>query len=181
MKFDQAGNPVLDQFSEEGFVDLTFRIVDLVEKDERYHFRLAASYKDRVVGMGVQLRQDIKSGFDAQVSLIKEHVYREGARFTRTGDESDRLMQAIADLYKSTFRPQRMIEDETFTVIALHQGDLDLKTQPVKLKLFGRDSAPFDENAYYESFFNVDLSACFVYWNEKDTSYRESLLQALGR
>ena len=50
-----------------------------------------------------------------------------------------------------------MIDEERFTAIALHQGAIDLASEPVKLKIFGRDDEPIDEDAYYESFFNVDL------------------------
>ena len=52
--------------------------------------------------------------------------------------------------------------------------------EPVKLKLFGKDGDPFDESAYYESFFNIDLQNGFAYWNEKDPDYRKALLQALS-
>jgi len=55
-----------------------------------------------------------------------------------------------------------------------------LENQLVKLKLFGRDGDAFDEDAYYESVFNVDLRRGYVYWNEKDQDYREPLLRALA-
>jgi hypothetical protein len=180
LQLDNDGNPLLDRFSEEGFVDLTFRLTRLWDEGGHYRFHLAASYNDRVVGMDVILVKGIKSGFDANMDLVKDHVYRMGVRFLRSGEESDRLISAISELYGSALRPKRMVDNETFTAIALHQGDLDLDIEPIKLKLFGKDAEPFDEDAYYESFFNVDLANGFVYWNEKDPDYREPLLRALG-
>ncbi len=67
---------------------------------------------------------------------------------------------------------KRWLPEESFTAIALHQGDLDFENECVKLKLFGKDSEPLDEAAYYESFFNIDLANRIVFWNEKDPDYR---------
>lgn len=172
--------PILDQLSEEGFVDLTFQILDLVEDDSRYHFHLAASFEDEVVGFGVKLRKGIRSGFDAEMNLVKGHVYSEGVCFYTAGEQSDRLLRALAKLYGSDPEGQRMVEKEPFTAIALHQGDIDVATEPVKIKIFGRDGDPFDEDVYYESFFNVDLPSRLVFWNEKDQEYREPLLRGLS-
>lgn len=172
--------PILDQFSEEGFVDLTFEILDLVEDETHYRFNIAASFEDQVVGMGVVVQKGIKSGFDADMHLIQDHVYREGVRFFRAGERSDRLIAAIGKLYESDEIATRMIDEERFTAIALHQGAIDLASEPVKLKIFGRDDEPIDEDAYYESFFNVDLPNRLIFWNEKDQDYRVPLLRGIS-
>ncbi len=177
---DFQGNPILDQHSDEGFVDLTFRISDLSDDGEHYRFRLTASHKKFPVGMDVVLVKGIQGGFDANMNLVKEHVYRLGVRFLRSGEESDRLMSAISELYGVASSLKRMVNEESFTAIALHQGRLDMESEPIKLKIFGKDDEPVDEDAYYESFFNVDLSNGFVFWNEKDSDYREPLLRALS-
>jgi hypothetical protein len=180
VRTDSDGNPVLDQFSEEGFVDLVFRIHDLAADDGHYRFHVSASHQGEEVGMDVIVVKGIKGGFDPGMNLVKAHVYRKGVRFLRSGQESDRLVATLAALYGSRSRVEQMVAEEAFTAIALHQGDLDMDKDPVKLKLFGRDSEPFDESAYYESFFNLDLANGKVYWNEKDPDYRESLLRALA-
>lgn len=180
LKLGSDGNPVIDQHSEEGFTDLTFRITELREDNSHYWFHIAASHDDQKVGVDVVLRKGMKSGFDAQMYLIKDHVYRLGVRFVRSGAESDRLVAAVGHLYGADPIPQRMVAEETFTAIALHQGDLDFANECVRLKLFGKDGEPLDEDAYYESFFHVDLQNRLVYWNEKDSDYREPLLRALA-
>jgi hypothetical protein len=73
-----------------------------------------------------------------------------------------------------------MVDEETFTAIASYQGTLSWDSGPVHLKTFGKDGEPLDEDAYYESFFNVDLSNGVVCWNEKDPDYRQPLLRALS-
>jgi hypothetical protein len=173
------GYPILDQLSEEGFVDLTFQILDLMEDEEYYRFNLAASFDNEEVGMGVVVRKGMKAGFDANMDLDRRHVYRKGVRFFRAGERSDRMIAAINRLYGSNDASSRMIGEEQFTSIALHQGEIDMASQPVKLKIFGRDDEPFDEDAYYESFFNIDLPQGLVFWNEKDQDYRIPLLRGM--
>ncbi|MFT5031071.1 MAG: hypothetical protein ACI9VS_003533 [Candidatus Binatia bacterium] len=173
-------HPVLDQFSEEGFVDLTFEMVDLVADEDYYRFHLAASFDDQVVGMGVVVQKGIKAGFDSNMDLNKEHVYHRGVRFFRAGEQSDRLVCAITRLYGADLPAARMVDEEAFTAIALHQDAIDLTSERVKLKIFGNDGEPFNEEAYYESFFNIDLSHRLVFWNEKDQDYRAPLLRGLS-
>ena len=177
---DSEGNPILDQFSEEGFVDLTFRLTNLVREDAEFRFHITASYKDSTVGLDVVVVRNIQGGFDAEMELVSEHVYRPGVRFRRSGPESDRLISAISELYGAPEPPQKMVAEETFTAIALHQGPLNLEQESVKLKIFGKDGDPFDEDSYYESFFHVDIPNGFIFWNEKDPDYRQPLLKALS-
>jgi hypothetical protein len=181
MKFQLGSNgyPILDQFSEEGFVDLVFKITDIVENENDYRFLLAASYDNQTVGMGVEVRKGIKSGLDSEMNLIRENVCRKGVRFFSAGKQSDRLIQAIAKLYGIDHGNPKMVDCESFTAIALHQGEIDLCSQPIKIKIFGRDGDPFVEEDYYESFFNVDIPNRAVLWNEKDQDYRNGLLRGL--
>lgn len=181
MKTDTYGNPVLDQFSEEGFVDCVFRIVERSESVKSYRLRLQATYSGEVVGMDVEVAKNIQSGFDAEMNLKKENVYRQGVVFIRTGPESDRLINALAKLYGVQDTKRQMRLEETFTAIALHQEPLQMEQQLVKIKIFGRDGEPFDEQAYYESFLNLDLKEGIVFWNEKDPDYRKPLIQGLSQ
>ena len=156
-----------------------YPILDLVEDERCYRFNLAASFDDDVVGMGIVIQKGMKAGFDANMDLNQEHVYPGGAKFFRAGERSDRLVSAIRKLYGSDDRITRMVDEESFTLIARHQGEIDLASEPVKFKIFGRDREPFDENAYYESYFNIDLTRRVVFGNEKDPDYREPLLRGI--
>ncbi|HAS6505975.1 TPA: hypothetical protein GRR52_24720 [Vibrio parahaemolyticus] len=73
-----------------------------------------------------------------------------------------------------------MSAEETFTGIALHQGEIDMTSEPVKIKLFGKDQDEDLEENYFESFFNLDLKNGFVFWNEKDQEYRLPLIRGLS-
>jgi hypothetical protein len=181
MKTDNQGNPILTQYSEEGFVDCVFRIVDLVETATTYRFRMIASHEGEPVGMEVAVVKGIRAGMDAEMALIKDHVYWKGVIFTRTGPESDRLIRALSAMYGKGTRLSQMVQSESFTAIALHQGPIDMTNEPIKLKLFGRDGPTDREDDYYESFFNLDLKNRSVFWNEKDQDYRAPLLRALSK
>lgn len=172
--------PILDQFSEEGFVDCVFKITNLNSTDDRYIFRMDASYNDERAGICVRLAKGIKPIFDAKMNVIKDNYYRNGVSFLRSGPESDRLISAVARLYGMDGTGLAFVPEETFTAVALHQAEIDLERESVKLKLFGRDTESDPAANYYESFFNVDLPNGLVYWNEKDPEYREPLLRALG-
>lgn len=181
MKTDKDGYPLLTQLSEAGFVDCSFRIVDLVETETDYRFRLVGSHEGERVGMAVSVVKGIKAGMDADVKLISDHVYRRGVVFTRTGPESDRLIRALAKSYGMRSDALQMVSSESFTAIALHQGDIRMESEPVKLKLFGRDESDNPDHDYYESFFNLDLKNGYVFWNEKDQDYRQPLLRGLSK
>lgn len=181
MKTDNQGNPLLTQYSEEGFVDCVFRITDLVETASTYRFRLNASHEGDAVGMDISVVKGIQAGLDAEMDLIEDHVYEEGVVFSSIGPESDRLIAALSAEYGQDKNHVQMVRSESFTAIALHQGAIDMTTEPVKLKLFGRDRPSDQEDDYYESFFNLDLKNMFVFWNEKDQEYRAPLLRALSQ
>lgn len=179
LKTDQQGNPILDQFSEEGFVDCALRISNLAETESAYQFHLAASHRGDVVGFDVSVVKGIQGGFDSSMKLNAAHVYRAGIRFYRSGPESDRLISALASLYGLGNKQLTMRAETRFTGIALHQGAIDIEHQAVKIKLFGHDQKEDDED-YNESFFNLDLRNGFVFWNEKDQEYRQPLIRAIS-
>ena len=181
MKIDNQGNPELGQYNQEGFVNCVFRITDLTETTTHYRFRILGSYKGEPVGMGVTVVKGIQSSLDASAKLIEEHVYRQGIVFSRTGPESDRLIRALATMYGQPMNGVGMVPSESFTAIALHQGAIDMTQEPIKMKLFGRESPTDPEDDYNESFFNLDLKHGFVSWNEKDQDYRQPLLRALSK
>lgn len=181
MQLDAKGLPILDQFSEEGFVDLVFRITNFKDDGPRYSFHLTASHNGNVVGFKVEMLKGIQGGFqadeDAELQLVHEHVYHEGVVFSRSGVESDALISVIGALYELTSSRLRMVDSQTFTAIALHEGELDFGTEIINIKLFANDKEECSEEDYFEYFFNVDFANGLAYWNEKDQDYREPLLK----
>lgn len=181
IQMDGLGRPWLDQFSEHGFVDCTFRIEDISSDAEHHRLRLTASHNGVTVGFSAVIRRGIRGGFDEEMKLIQEHVYGSAVEFLRSGPESDELVRGLATLYGQPVPKIRMVDAISFTGIALHQDDVDMETQPIKIKLFGHDSdEEVERGEYFESYFNLDLSSGFVFWNEKDLDYRVPLLRGLS-
>lgn len=180
MILDDQGLPVLDQFSDDGFVDCIFKVDGLKTDQDFYYFNLLASHNAERVGFAVKLHKGVDPGFDGDMNLIKENVYYHGVIFRSLGKISDDLITALAKLYELDLGVLQMVSEETFTTIALQRAEIDFDHHAVRLKLFDRDSDPFVEGDYYESFFNVDLPNGFASWNEKDPDYRVPLIRALG-
>lgn len=181
LRVDPEGNPILDQFSEEGFIDCVFKIKALEKTNNSYKFHMTASYDEEVLGVDVEVIQGIVGGFDPDMNLIKSNVYQNGVIFRRSGEESDRLICVLSDLYGIPSPEITMVEEERFTGIGLYNGYVDMEENPIKIKLFGRDGEPFIEEEYNESFFNLDLKNGFVFWNEKDQEYRQPLINGLSK
>lgn len=181
LELDDRGNPILDQLSEEGFVDFTFRIVPVSSNATAHRLRLVASHEGRVVGLDAIVRRGMRGGLDADMNVIQTHVYRAAVRFVRTGEESDALLGILAELYGLPPRRRRMVDVLPMTGILLHEDEVDLEYEAVRIKLFGCDSdEQIEREQYFESFFNLDLDAGFVFWNEKDPDYRRPLVQGLS-
>lgn len=178
VKLASDGTPIFDQFSADGFVDCTFRITSRTSNEQEHRLHLSASHHGTRVGFDVVVIKGIRGAFDKDMQQISGHIYQDGVRFLRSGPESDCLMTELAKLYGLPPRFRKMVDSFDFTALALHQDDIDMESQPIKLKLFGNDEdSPED---YFESFFHLALSDGFVFWNEKDLDYREALLRGLS-
>lgn len=178
---DDNGAPILDQFSADGFVDCVFRITEVVTSAKSYSLHLVASHRGTSIGFRAIVRRGIRGGIGADMKVIRDHVYRPAVEFVRTGPESDALLAALRELYGMHGSAARMAEITPFTGIALHQEDVDMENQPIKIKLFGRDSdQEIARGEYFESFFNLDLRAGLAFWNEKDLDYRAPLIQGIS-
>ena len=179
IKIAADGTPILDQFSEEGFIDCCLKIVERVDDDLHYNLVLRATQAGVGVGIGVSVQKGIRRGFDDEVNLIQDHVYRDAVVFRSLGKESDRLLTELAHLYGLGQIGRRMVTSFSFTGIALHQKDIDMDRESIKIKIFGYDADEDLEDNYFETFFNLDLVNGFVFWNEKNPDYRESIIRGL--
>jgi hypothetical protein len=180
LKINERGLPLLEQFSEDGFVDCVFQIQKFQSEPDRFCFHIAASFNGEDVGVDIQLIKGIKAFFNENMESNPDYIYSDGVKFLRSGTDSDKLLAAIAFLYKLEIPVDQMMEINSFTMISLHQEEFDIELERVNLKLFGNDSESDNANTYYECYFNVDLANGLVFWNEKDLGYREPLIRSLS-
>lgn len=99
ISLDQNGNPILNQFSEEGFVDCVFKIFLVEETESHYLLNLKASFNSQVVGFKAKLFKGIENGFDAEMNAHKDRFYTKGIIFYSSGEESNLLITALSCLY----------------------------------------------------------------------------------
>ena len=182
---DEAGVPLLNQLSEEGFIDCVFKMENIKQVDDFIHFEMRAIFEEDIVGFKAQVYRGIDAGLTVDsdgTTVIREGgVYRPAVKFLTLGTQSDNFLSAYLSLCEGTSdKPLVFVEEFPFTGIALHQDSIDILTEPVRIKLFGNDFEEHDPRLYFESFFNIDMPNGYVHWDEKDTDYRLPLLTSLS-
>lgn len=111
IKADKWGNPILNQFSQDSFVDCVLKINKLKVTPKFYEFHLSASSDNEILGMDVKVMKEIQGAFDQNMNLIKNHVYQKGVVFNRSGVESDRLIKALQKLYGLKGNVKKMVSE----------------------------------------------------------------------
>jgi hypothetical protein len=167
--------PEITAESEEGFVDLVFRVQDHKPlADGSQSLRAAGLHRGRKVGFEVVLGptwRKGKLGKDVPIETSRGTV-----SYRRVGPESDAFLQVLNDLYGAKLSPKAMAADTPFTGISLEGDPGDLASGPVKIKLFYEKGG---EDRYAELYTNIDLAARKLEVREKDEGYRRQVIQAL--
>ncbi|HZL90687.1 MAG TPA: hypothetical protein VFB96_20125 [Pirellulaceae bacterium] len=161
--------PDLLSIKEEGFADLTFRITDAKQRrDGSWRVVGKAHHRDRVVSLAVVLE-----------GAWRESKTRSFGRviYESVGPESDALVSAMSEIYEAEIKPVAMTGEVAFVGATLEGKPSELRSQPVKMKLFFESEK---EDRYAEVYTNIDLPKAVLEIREKDPGYRAPLLRALG-
>jgi hypothetical protein len=165
--------PEITSESEEAFHDLVFAVVSA---DNPFRggatLRAAGAHEGKIVSFEVRLGASWKEGRMGDLETYLGTVV-----LSSVGGEPHDLARALDKLYETELAPVGMKERTEFTAISLEGNPRKLKRGPVKLKLFVETD---DEERYAEVFLNIDLAKSRLQLNEKDPSYREALVLALG-
>jgi hypothetical protein len=165
--------PEITAETEEGFVDLVFRVQKHESlADGSQSIRAAGLHKGREVGFEVVLGPTWK-----QRQLGKDIRVETGViSYRRLGPESDAFLQVLDELYGAKLSPKLMAADTPFTGMSLQGNPGMLADGPVKMKLFYEKGG---EERYAELYTNIDLAARRLEVREKDEGYRRQVVQAL--
>jgi len=166
---DDKGLPILDQFSNEDFVDLCFRIRDMKKTENALSFHMEASWHGEAVGVDVHFPEGIQGNLDGDRPLR-----RSGVVFSRSGAGSDRLVAAIAELYRMEIPVKRMVERESYELIEMDTGH-SAPEHESSMQLLG--NAGGSDQDGYEIFLVTDTQNGLVFWKEKSHESREPLLR----
>jgi hypothetical protein len=167
--------PEITSETEEGFVDLVFAITQSeVNSDGTASFLAQGLHRGETVGLKVLLRPPWKEGALGEgITTFQGRV-----NYESTGEESDRLVQILGELYQSPVRPRSMRKDVIlFTGITLEGDPRALTSRPVKIKLFVESE---DENRYMELYTNIDVQGRRLEIREKDPDYRDAVMLTVG-
>jgi hypothetical protein len=85
VRLAEDGNSILDQFSEEGFVDCTFRVVKQVSGESNYRLHVSASHQGATVGFDVVVLKGIRGGLTDELDLIPDQSITTESPFSARG------------------------------------------------------------------------------------------------
>jgi hypothetical protein len=104
---------------------------------------------------------------------------RRGISYRSIGEESNRFLRALAELYKAHARMPAM-KASTFADAVVLSGNLStMQSQRVDIKVFFYADGP--ESKYAELYTNVDPVRGVLEIHEKDPDYRENVIKALAK
>jgi len=172
----QVALPEIASHSDTSWHDLSFRIQQLGNlPNSAQLLRVAGTYRGAPVALGVLLGPAWKEGrLGADVPLV---IYSGTVEFRSLGEQSDRLLAALDELYGTKQRAKKMGAQTEFAAISLGGDPVHLRAAPVKLKLFFESD---DESRYAELYLNIDMGTGTVELAEKDPDYRLAIVRALG-
>ncbi len=155
--FDENGLPLITQISEDGFVNLLFKVTkDEKLKDGFRKITCGGNYNQQVVGFSVVVKPNMKQGLNLKTgTLVKKEVHRKGVELISLGTESDNLLSAISREY-GMGSSRRMVDSFSFTTIALQGNPCKMDKESVRMELFGNDQEGI-EDKYFESLLNLYL------------------------
>lgn len=162
----------------EGFSDIFLTITSSSKTDTTNIYVGQGLYKNKIVGLKFEVNSKLPFGIttDGEINS-KGGFVRNGVKFISTGQESDELINALADLYNEPIKKPFSKNRISATVFSLNKKDADFsKKDYYKFKLFFNDEG--DENNYAEMFFNVNTEEQIIELHEKDHNYRKPLLKA---
>jgi hypothetical protein len=155
--------------TEEGFADITFRITDARQRrDGSWRVVAKARHRDRVVALAVVLEGDWHASRTRSFGRVT---------YESLGPESDALVSVMSEVYQAEVKPATMSREVAFVGATLEGDPAELRSQPVKIKLFFESEK---EERYAELYTNIDLPNKALVILEKDPEYRGPLLRALG-
>ncbi|PVD50583.1 hypothetical protein DC498_19345 [Terrimonas sp.] len=162
----------------EGFSDIFLTITASSKTDITNIYVGQGLYKNKPVGLKFEINSKLPFGITSDGEInSKSGFVKNGVKFISLGQESDKLINALFDLYNEPTKKTFSRNIISATVFSLNQQDTDFdKNGYYKFKLFFNDDC--DENTYAEMFFNINTAEKIIELHEKDHDYRKPLLKA---
>lgn len=160
---------------EEGFIDVVLKIVTEINEPNVVHYTVKGLYKNKIVALQLDVRQHIEAGLQDNAPNGKGFLAN-GVTFRSLGQESDRFIKAMAELYGQP-EPRAFRKQPVSTMVfSLNEATADLNQKDIyRLKLFFEE-----EDRYAELYLHIDTERSEIWLNEKDMEYRTAVIQSLS-
>ncbi|MET0595369.1 MAG: hypothetical protein ABW133_21910 [Polyangiaceae bacterium] len=167
-----AGAPEITSDPDAGIPKLIFAVTNYETKDAGVRsVTLAGKHQGQPVGLQMLIGPTGTSSRFKTVAMQRAQV-----TLRRTGDEGDRFLNALADLYGMKGAAARKLKPETIFTSFSVAGDSDkLAAGPVKLKLVVQGAS---ESDLAELLVDLDVNAHLAHLDASE-SHREALIRAL--
>jgi len=172
---DINARPIADT----GYVDIFLKTILTTITDSSYIYIAKGLHHKKFVGLRVEIKNNIGAGIIDDAMNATSGFMENGVRISSIGEESDRLVQALADLYG--LRTDRHFSNTPIgmAVFSLNDTIADLATTNYyRFKLFLEENS---EDLYGEIFMNINTASNEVEFFEKDAEFRAPVIQALTK
>ena len=162
---------------EEGFLDIDLPIASVEPlASGEVRFIAKGEVQGQVIGFSVLLHSQWAHQLleDSNVTL-----YWGTGAYERTGPESDRFVQLLAERYQIALPHSAMRPTIPVRIVGLASDPSDAQQSGAKMKFFLNDSENDGEESYAEVFTNIDVASGMLEFHEKDNGYRAPLVKAL--
>lgn len=158
---------------------LYLSIVETTEQDTAYIFNVQAVHDGEVVGFHISMDKNIPAGIDEMGAVNENDGFTTGTiKFIRSGDESDRFIQALANYWGMEVEEAAFSSEPVIPLVFSSNKSAISYDSPSthNFKLFFNP----DVHEPGEMFFTHDTYLRRVELQEKDSVYREEVLRALS-
>jgi hypothetical protein len=159
-------------------VDITFKIVNEIKTDSTHIYVAKGLYKDKNVGLQVEVKSDIPKGITFQGNYdheIKKAI--NGVKIMSIGLESDNFIETLGELYglptKRPFSKKTILANAYLFKQKL--ADLDKKDKYRFDIIFEENN----ESLFSELFLIINTTDRIIELDEKDIAYRQQILSIL--
>ncbi|MDR3352293.1 MAG: DUF805 domain-containing protein [Zoogloeaceae bacterium] len=160
----------------DGFVDLFFAITNVNKKGDSHFFEVRGLHQGKPVGFRLAVTSKMPAGI-VNGQPTRDGFVREGARLRAKGEESDRFVHVLGELYGFPTDQRFTANVVKTTVYSMNDAPVDLDVPgQYKFKLFFEEG---NEALYSELFLNIDTKNKRIEIREKDMAYRKPLIQTL--
>jgi len=167
----------IDISEESDFVDLQLTITKYWQDEHKNHIcQVKGLWQKDTVGFEIAFRSDLQLGIiDGEVD--KTRFYKQGINFYSVGALSNNFIKALTGLYKTDNKSLMMIEKVESTTFVLDGQPEKFDSDYIKTKIFFDD---MDEKGFYSEWYvNVNLKNKILELKEKDSEYRENIINML--